>query len=418
MADLVLGGCFVAIELMPSSWEILDRVRQAHHLDRSPHTWRGRLAQETGLTSTALTNAVRELVSVKILEELEIASPNGRGRPPRVLRMANEGAISIGIAIRPFQVEVAAINLSHQIVAREMVPHSMRQSEAAQADAIAEVVDAVDRLLKRLPKRPLLGIGLAASAHLSGIRGDFDEVNDFVSFSQYEKLCRVLAKKSGLGVSVRTDVDAAVLAERWASQTSESDNLFYVNDRLGCSMLCQGQPLAALGTNRWLGRFPIMPEMDPVPPKYNGCLMTQASLEAITDRLAGYEFGTRPRQSEAVYQQDYALAFARYESGDSQAVELFHRAFDLIGMAIRTLAMMFVIEWVVLEGWTATICRVAQQRVQAMLNKGVYGYPGQWRQPPQVALAQLGQDQQAVGAAIAVIEDRLKAMAGASPERV
>lgn len=369
---------------------------------------RDRLARQTGLTSTALTNAVRELVEVGALQEVEIAPRGGRGRPPHVLRIAGDGAVSIGIAVREFHVEMAAINLSHEIVARRTIPHSMRLEGADEEKALGDMMDAVESLLDETGDRPLLGVGLTASGHLCPDGRSFDEINDFVSMGQYQRLLEMLRDRIGEPVSVLNDVDAAILAERWASKSDDSDNMMYVNDRLGCSILWKGEPFAGLGTNRSLGNFPIEANMYPMPPKWRGCLVAIASLNSITDHLSGYEYGTRPPQPETQMRREHAAAFARYEAGDAEVVELFHRAFDQIGLAIRTFAMIFVMDMVVLEGWTDAIRRVAQHRIQTILDKGLYGHTGKLRQPPRVAPARLGEDQQVVGAAIGVIEDKLR----------
>ncbi|MHB1158686.1 MAG: ROK family protein [Phycisphaerales bacterium] len=368
---------------------------------------RDRLARQTGLTSTALTNAVRELVEVGALQEVEVAPRGGRGRPPHVLRIAGDGAVSIGIAVREFHVDIAAINLSHQIVARRTIPHSMRLEGSDEEKALGDMMDGVESLLDEIGDRPLLGVGLTASAQLGPDGRSFEEVNDFASFGQYQRLVEMLEERIGESLSVLGDVDAAILAERWASKSQASDNMMYLNDRLGFSILWKGEPFAGLGATRWLGQYPLQPGIRAAMPQFKGCLVYTASLPSITDRLAGYEYGTRPPMTEAESRREYAAAFRRYEAGEERVVELFHQAFDQIGHALRALAVLFVIGQVVLEGWTDVIRGVAIARIQAVLDEGHYGHLAKPRAAPRVISARLGEDQQVVGAAIGVIEDKL-----------
>lgn len=262
-----------------------------------------------------------------------------------------------------------------------------------------------DPILKRLCEEQqvdseIQGIGICVLGNISP-DGKSSSPHHMASEQQATILREQLEMVFHCPVRFVNNTVAPLLAERWiADDIPKAPSLLYVDEHLGFALYVRGQLVQGpYGFNMWLGRFQIDQHGAIWHNSYPGQLAASASLASITDQLAGYTFGMRP--SISPHQQDLEIqsAYQQFEKHDMQVVNLFNRAFDHLGLAIRNLSVLFSPHLIILNGWTPHVIEQGIKRIQAILNQGHYDIESEI-QIPRVRQAKYGHWQFSIGASI------------------
>lgn len=136
---------------------------------------RVRLARETGLSTTTVTNLVAELVEAgRVIEcgpDAEAVHP-GAGRPPMALRVRPESVCAAGIHIGAHRARVAIVDLQANLVDYDAFDVLAGQSVEHCVDHAVEIARG---MLKRLPERyqggAVVGVGVGAAGRVDSHRG-------------------------------------------------------------------------------------------------------------------------------------------------------------------------------------------------------------------------------------------------------
>lgn len=390
-----------------SSRDILRLIRQHRCVDRV------HLAEMIGVTHAGVSKIINDLVDQGTIHEAGELRPKGRGRPSRTFQLARNGAYALGIAIKVDRIQFMLIDWLHTVVAESELPNQLAKPGYEQ-QAVAEVVAEACRLVPRNVRSKLLGVSVASVGLFDSRNRKPIRLNNVADMEQAEALLDALHSRLHTTASFINDVDASLLAERWAMGDQPTPgHLIYINDLLGFSILLDGQTnLSWLATRRWLGRAHVQRDAQPRPPGFHGCLAETASLGGITDQLARYPFGTRPRLSGEQWGSELIALARRYDAGDGEVRAIVHRAFDDLGFVVRNLCVQFDISGIVLEGWTESMLADGIQIVHRVLAEGSYPQADESEDhPPLVRANSLGKVQQVLGAAISTIEHRLGVIA-------
>ncbi len=390
-----------------SSRKVLRLIRQYHCIERTE------LAQMMGVTHAGVSKVISGLIESGTILQAGERRSNRRGRPSQTYELAEKGAYALGLAVRAEQVQIILIDWRHQVVAEAQVPNRFLDP-GQEAAAIQEVVARAAALVRGSVRPRLLGASVA-------VAGTYDDRTHQVvrplgmkDADQAHTLVRGLHTRLRIPVSFVNDVDAALLAERWAIDNRPyPGHLMYLNDLLGFSILLNGQTnLSWFSTPRWLGRAQVQRDARPRDPSLAGCLATTASIASVAYQL------TRPPGSPWIQygQPDWAVAVKelarRFDSGDPEVCRLIDQAFDDLGFVVRNLCVLFNISGIILEGWTPAILARGMTVLRTALAQGAYIQPdGDSGPPPTVRTISFGQRQQVLGAAIAAIEQRLGVIA-------
>lgn len=143
------------------------------------------IARLTGLNPATVTNAVKLLLEKKFVKEVGEDKSSG-GRKPTLLALNDEHHFSIGVALRMEEMQLAAINLRGDIIAKMTLPI---EDISYLFDLIQKVDENVNRL-KRLCMRSykeLYGIGVTTD-------GVIDTENGVLVDSPYYKWNRLNLK--------------------------------------------------------------------------------------------------------------------------------------------------------------------------------------------------------------------------------
>ncbi|MHB1157564.1 MAG: ROK family protein [Phycisphaerales bacterium] len=389
-----------------SSRRIVRLIRQHRHV---PTT---QLVKMTGLTLACVAKTVNDLVDAGTIREAGELRLKRRGRPSQTYKLQRNGGYALGLAVKHHQIEFILIDLLHNVVAESTLPNRLREPGQSAA-AVERIAAEADRLITDSVRPKLTGVSVA-------LVGLFDDqlhrpatASDLADKGQIDALGAALDARLHVPVHFVNDIDASIIAERWAlADVPNPGSIIYINELLGFSILVDGRiSMASLfGSNRWLGRAPVRRDARPLPPEFAGCLVTTASMGGICDQLERVRFGTRPdlaHRSVEQWQSETRRLFDRFDSGDPEVRRIVRHAFEDLGFVVRTLCILFGIRGVILEGWNQPMRDMGVDIVQQTLNEAGYeGVDGQ-RSPPKVRPNSFGVRQQVLGAAIAAIEQKL-----------
>ncbi|WP_405406794.1 ROK family protein [Streptomyces sp. NBC_01104] len=299
------------------------------------------IARRTGLSSAAVTRAVRPLMDTGyVVEDLDGSTPPAVGRPANPVRVNGGRALFIGVKVTADEVIAVLADLCCRVRTARHAPLPGRTP--------AEVISTVATLTAGLlTEAQAYGVGVRGLA--VAVSGDVDRAAGVVRYSPFldwrdVDLAALMETATGLPVTVDNDVRALTVAEQWfGSGVGRSDfALVTVGAGIGCGLVVHGRVVAgAHGVAGEIGHLSI----DPLGPLCHcgnrGCVEAIASDSAIVRRIE--EETGRPVGGPA-----HALELAR--SGNPVACAAFARAGAAIGRGIGAVANLLGPECVIISG--------------------------------------------------------------------
>ncbi|MGK5530610.1 ROK family protein [Streptomyces sp. URMC 129] len=301
---------------------------------------RTELARRLGLSQSTVTRAVNPLIETGYLKEIGARSSGG-GRPQRILAVARDRHLVVGVKLAPNSVTAVLTDLEATVVARSRLPVA---AGAAPGDVMALAAQAVGYLLAaedRAEER-VLGVGVGLGGHVdagagrcvrSGIMGwgDVDVAGP-------------LSAALGLPVVVNNDANALLVAERWfgAGRDCQSLAVVTVGAGIGCGLLLAGGLFTgSSGLAGELGHVPVQPDGALCSCGNRGCLEAMASDAAVLAAVSG---------ASDVPCASIADAVTRAGAGDDAARAAFSVMGQALGRALATLCNLVNPEKIVLTG--------------------------------------------------------------------
>jgi predicted NBD/HSP70 family sugar kinase len=300
---------------------------------------RTELAQRTGLSQSTVTKAVNPLMDVGYLIEVGERS-SGMGRPQRLLRVARDRHVVIGVKLAPAYATAVLTDLEAGVLARS----TRRLREHSPGPALRAAAAVVDELLAGHAdaRARLLGVGVGVGGHVdsrtgrcvhSGVLG-WDDVD----------IAAPLSAATGLPTVVNNDVNTLVVAEQWfgAGRDARSFAVVTVGAGLGGGLLLGGElHVGASGVAGEIGHIPLQPDGAECSCGNRGCLETLVSEAAV---ISGVEARGGPRCTSI----DEAVRLGR--DGHPAAVAAFAAMGDGLGRGLATLCNLLNLEKIVLSG--------------------------------------------------------------------
>lgn len=345
-------------------------------LTRGPLS-RAEAVRRTGLSSAAVTKAVRPLMDAGYLvEAADVAGetdgsggPDGAlrerslGRPATPLRVDAGRAFFIGMKITGDEVTGVLTDLSARV--RETRHLRLTAREPA---AVIEVVASLAAELRVAAEEygvPVTSSGVAVS-------GDVDRATGMVHYSPFLgwrdlPLAESLGRATGLPVVVDNDVRALTVAEQWFGAGADARNfaLITVGAGIGCGLVVDGQVVAgARGVSGEIGHLPIDPAGPGCHCGNSGCLEAIAADPAILRQV-------REATGEAVAGPQEAVALAR--AGHRGAQEAYARAGRAIGLGIAAVVNLLGPERVVISGEGLAAYDLFAEEIQTAFRAAAFG---------------------------------------------
>jgi predicted NBD/HSP70 family sugar kinase/biotin operon repressor len=322
------------------------------------------VGRRTGLSSAAITKAVRPLLDAGYLvEAAEGAKGAALGRPANPLRVDGGRAFFIGIKVTGDEAIGVLADLTARIRAARHVSLDTREPAA-----VLEVISALTAELRTAAEDygvPVQSVGVAVS-------GDVDREVGMVHYSPFlgwrdVPLAELVRGATGLPTVVDNDVRALTVAEQWfgAGVGADTFALVTVGAGIGCGLVVGGRVVAgAHGVAGEIGHLPIEPAGPPCHCGNSGCVEAIAADPAIVRRI-------REVTGEPVATAEDALALAR--SGHPGAREAYARAGYAIGTGIAAVVNLLGPGRVVISGEGLTAYDLFEEQIRAAFATAAFG---------------------------------------------
>lgn len=289
-----------------------------------PRCSRADVARATGLSTSAVSALVGNLIGAGLLVELGINPSAGGGRPSVSLGVAPRAGSLIGIHLGHADLRVVLTTLDGTLLAEKRHVLDVDHAPAASLDRVAR--SAADLMAdSAVDASGVLGVGVAISAPVIGARllGSPPMLLDWGGVD----IGGILAERTGLPVHLGNDATLGALAEWRLGAGSGVDDLVYVmlGEGVGSGLILGGRLYTgATGTAGELGHLAMVSDGKICRCGSRGCLETLVSKRALVSALA-HTLGP-----SATVEALLDLA----ESGDRGALRLLADAGQVLGTAL------------------------------------------------------------------------------------
>jgi glucokinase len=231
------------------------------------------------------------------------------------------GSYSIGVDLGGTNLRAAAVDLNGKVLERVSVPANY---DAGPLNVVNEIVSVVRKVLDRLDKRPLRGVGIGVPGFIDIDAGVVIGSSNLPGFNDFPVRDEI-QKHLDIPIILENDANAAALGEKWigAGQNVSDLILLTLGTGIGGGIITNGKILhGSHGMAGEFGHMTVFPDGNPCGCGNNGCLEKHASATAIAAMGRMMHFGQEIDTAEDVYR----LALA----GNERA----HWVFDAVGRAL------------------------------------------------------------------------------------
>jgi predicted NBD/HSP70 family sugar kinase len=277
---------------------LLRRINERRLLEaiqRHGPSSRATLTRVSGLTAPTVSKAVGALIERGLLEETAAAEP-ALGRPGRLVRMAADSAVVLGVAIDAAITCVAAAGLDGRVADAQTRRFVTPATYPALLDAIEE---SCRGLLAGCRGRPQ-GVGLSVPGLVNERLREIVFSPNLHLLDKHDPARDLRARLGGPCVLVQ-ESDALVLGERMYGDARDLDDfaVLDVSTGLGLGVMTGGELLSGRsGMAGELGHLTVAPDGERCGCGNRGCLETLATDAALV-RLMSARAGRRLALEEA-----------------------------------------------------------------------------------------------------------------------
>ncbi len=347
------------------------------------------VAERTGLSSAAVTKAVRPLLAAGYLEETADQRIHV-GRPASPLHVRPDAAYFVGVKVTADELIGVVADLccrTRAIRRRPLASRTVSSVVQGVASLVGELLGEAPEFRARVRS---LGISVA---------GDVSRADGVVHYSPFlgwrsVALARLVRGATGLDTVVENDVRALTVAEQWfgAGVGASSFALVTVGTGIGCGIVVNGSVIeGSRGVAGEVGHVLAEPDGPECHCGNRGCVEAIAGTAALLERLR-----------DAVGQPSLTLAEAvsLAHGGDARARECYRRAGNAIGLALATVANVVGPERIVLSGEGLDAYDLFQAQVRETFGARAFGA----QQECELVLRPLPFEEWARGAAAVAIQ--------------
>lgn len=328
----------------PSRLRELSRSLVLTQLARSRSLSQADLVRTTGLSRATVASIVAELRADGRLETAHGTEPNGRGRPPALLRLSAGPDAVVAVDFGHSHLTVAVADLAGAVLAEERVPMDVHRSPD---DALDSAASMIARLLEQAQ------IDHAPAHVVMGVPGPVDlrtgRLRSGTVLPTWEGLDAgsELALRIGCPVTAENDANLGAIGEYRFGAGRGIDHLMFVkvSSGIGAGMLLGGRLYrGSRGTAGEIGHVQVREDGALCRCGSRGCLETVSSADAALALLS-------PAHGREMTVDDL-LALAK--DGDPGTIRLLTDMGTAIGRVVAALAANLDPALVVIGGTMAT----------------------------------------------------------------
>jgi predicted NBD/HSP70 family sugar kinase len=329
-----------------------NRQRVVHALSQRGLASRADLARITGLSRTTVSSLVSELMASGLVVERADDDPArprttpgpGGGRPPVLLGLDRSAGAAVGLDFGHSHIRVAVADLSHAVLAEQVIEFDVDGDAMGAMDRASELVDEAIGSAG-IGRGAIVGVGVAMPGPIQLKTQVLGSTAILPGWSGM-RMGDVLAERLGLDVLIENDANLGALAELSFGAARGARNVVYIRaySGIGAGLVLDGRLYrGADGTAGELGHV-ILDENGPMCRCGNrGCLETFAAEGPILE-LLGRTHGpdiTMHRVVELAEEGDVACRRAIADAGHH------------IGVTVANLCNLFNPNMVVVGGTLA-----------------------------------------------------------------
>ena len=233
---------------------------------------RAELARRTGLSRSAISAIVSDLLSTGLIQETGAGSSSG-GRRPILLGFDDDALSIVGIDMGATHIAIAVTNLRGQVKAWRSEPCSVRDEPKRALELMQELIDSA-LSEAGVEKGRLIGIGVAVPSPV-----DPDEPTHLspVVLPKWQgvNLVEYLEATYGVPVGMDNDANLGALAEQWWGAGKDGQDLAYVKvaTGVGAGLIIHGDVYhGTAGISGEIGHIPVDPAAGRCVCGLEGCL--------------------------------------------------------------------------------------------------------------------------------------------------
>ncbi len=221
---------------------------------------RADVARHTSLAGQTVSNLVKELIELGLVQELE-RRQEGRGAPSTMLSINPDGAYSIGLDFNRDHLTGVLVDLCGNVRRRAAVELEL----PTPAEALELMVGMVEQLIAEqgLDRSAVCGVGIGIPGpmyHAEGGKGYLVNPKSFAGWNKIP-LADWLRTRLGLPVILENNATAAAMGERWYGAGQQIDTFFYFffGSGLGGGLVMNGRTYEGFSGNAGeVGYLPAM----------------------------------------------------------------------------------------------------------------------------------------------------------------
>jgi len=317
------------------------------------------LADKLGISFTAVSHIIEDMVSQKILKYSSKKSVNGRGRIPMFVEINNETGVVCGVDLSSKDIQILISTLDGKILARDEIKDSMFILK----EHFNKIEESINKMMSSpsLKKYKLLSICIASPGL---IRPETQEYVDVYRVVDFAKLNPVLHFTNAFGVKVEmyNDIRVACLAElKFGAFPKRPFNGLFVHIGSGSGLTCIFDGKIYKGTNGFSGEMPVYIGNDPIIKKsyWNTRLFSFWEIEKLRNKLKG-----RPEVEPSSKGIDIDKIIDDFHKGDKETLEAVEESCKRNAITLIGLSTLLDIEYIVVEGPIQKLGDVYMQKLR------------------------------------------------------
>ncbi|PAW79200.1 MAG: hypothetical protein B9S32_04400 [Verrucomicrobia bacterium Tous-C9LFEB] len=365
---------------------------------------RDQIGQKLGLSAMGTSKPLLALSRSGLVTLGHKAQP-GPGRPFQLVQLTEDGGYSLGLVVRPHDVQFALVNFQNKVIRFESVPFCFRSEQTD----FSRLLQVARKMIKGLPRKALFTAGLSFSGQFEDETEHILVVNDFTSPGQAELFRRQLSDTVGVPITILHDIDAILIAERWCNpDLPPNPNVLMVGERLGVSVMMNGRLFTdKVPWPRWLGRVQVPDSTAKSPGFLPGALVNTASFDSWINDLLNVPPEARPSTPRDPL--DVEKLYQLWEQKDPRVQKLVKRGARDLAYVIRNLCLVFPFERIVCHGWVPDVLEFILNEIRAAFIEAEKIHIHQDTSPsPIVSASILGSQGYATGTALGAIDRALE----------
>ena len=355
-----------------------------------PRCSRADVARVTGLSTSAVSTLVADLIEAEVLVELGTKASGAGGRPAVALGLAPRAGSLVGIHVGHADLRVVLTSLDGTVLMQQRHFLDVDHEPAASLDQLAR--STADLLATGdVDRARVLAVGVAVSAPVvdSRMLASPPMLLDWGGVD----IAGVLGERTGLPVHIGNDATLGALAEWRLGAGTAVDDLVYVmlGEGVGCGLVLGGRlHTGASGTAGELGHLPVVSDGKICRCGSRGCLETVVSKRALVSALA-HTMGLEANVGTLLDLADV---------GDRGALRLLTDAGDVLGKALAGVCTIADPSLVVIGGDLTARPESSETLLVAARQALGQALPPVANHDVQIVRAELGPRAEALGAAL------------------